>query len=1031
MAHLHRIAIIFVLSLHTLAMLARAEPSGDPTNPPITAEIDTTLATGNRQIRQFAFDGDDATWFGTSTNPRSTDHFTLVFEKPVVAGLVSVVTGRADDTDRLESGRLEISADGKTFKQLLQFSDGQARGDAGGARIKAIRIQPAVDHEHPLAIREIKIACEPAVAVFKYPVEFEVDVKDAPEMQSWADNVARICERAYPMINEELKSEGFKPSHFVTMTLSSRYRGVAQASGNRITGSVKFFTDHPDDVGAMVHETAHVVQQYRGRGNPGWLVEGVADYVRFFKFEPGNLGRIDAERAHYNNSYRVTAAFLAYVAGRYDKELVLKLNRLMRDGKYQNEVFTELTGKNLDDLDQEWRETLKAAAAAAPPKQLPLAGETFRVKEAQAFVMQPAENLRRKPQPWIWYAPTLPGLPDAHEKWMHEKFLAAGITVAGIDVGESYGGPAGRTLYSDFYNEMTERRGFAARPVLLGRSRGGLMICNWAVEHPDQVAAIVGIYPVFDLRTYPGLDKAAAAYGMAAKELGERSAENNPIERVGSLAKARVPTFLIHGDVDKVVPLHENSAEFVRRYEMEGAGASVKLVVAKDQGHNYWEGFFRCQELVDFAIEHAAGDAWPKFRGPDGQGRATSGRIPVAWSEFENVLWKLPIPGRGWSSPVISGGVCWLTTAVVKDATPARKEEVLRSELASNPLAKEMEIIDSVSLRAISIDLESGRILQNVELLTQQDPEPIHSLNSYASPTPVLHGGRLYCHFGNLGTARLNTRTAEIAWKTRLPLEHSVGPGSSPVVYDNLLIIPCDGTDSQSVVALDVATGKPVWQTKRPPMTGDAGDMHKAFSSPLVFNDGHRDQVVIPGAQWVVSYNPRDGQPLWQVRHGEGFSNAPCPIYANGMVYICTGYMTPELVAIRVDGTGDVTNSHVAWRISKQVPAMSSPIVVDGRIYMASDQGVVTCADAQSGEVLFRDRAVGNHSASPLAVDGKLLFSSRQGDVTVARASDAWEVLSKNHLDGQLMASPAVWRDSLIIRSDSHLYRIGEQSVER
>jgi outer membrane protein assembly factor BamB len=315
-----------------------------------------------------------------------------------------------------------------------------------------------------------------------------------------------------------------------------------------------------------------------------------------------------------------------------------------------------------------------------------------------------------------------------------------------------------------------------------------------------------------------------------------------------------------------------------------------------------------------------------------------------------------------------------------------------------------------------------------VELLAIADPEPIHSLNSYASPTPVLNDGRLYCHFGTMGTCCLDTKTMQIVWKKRLPVGHSVGPGSSPVLFDKLLIIPCDGTDSQSVVALHVASGDEAWKTSRPPMTGDIGEMHKAFSTPLVFHDGKRDQVVVIGAQWVVSYNPRDGKPLWQVRHGEGFSNVPAPVHGDGMVYICTGYMQPELIAVRTDGRGDVTDTHVAWRISKQVPAMSSPIVVGRVIYMMSDQGVVTCADAKSGDVLFRQRVGGNYSASPLVADGKLLFSSREGDVTVARAAATWEELSKNHLSGQLMASPAVWGDSLILRSDSHLYRIGERA---
>jgi hypothetical protein len=186
-----------------------------------------------------------------------------------------------------------------------------------------------------------------------------VDVSDAPEMQEWINKVARICERAYPMINEELKSEGFQPAHYIKMTLKSDYRGVAATGGTRIVGSVKFFKEHPDDVGAMVHETCHVVQAYRGRRNPGWLVEGVADYVRFFKFEPGNIGPIDTRRAGYDRSYRVTAAFLAFLVEKYDKQIVLKLNDAMRKGEYREEMFKDITGKTVQELDEEWRESLK------------------------------------------------------------------------------------------------------------------------------------------------------------------------------------------------------------------------------------------------------------------------------------------------------------------------------------------------------------------------------------------------------------------------------------------------------------------------------------------------------------------------------------------------------------------------------------------------------------------------------------------------------------------------------------------------
>lgn len=242
-------------------------------------------------------------------------------------------------------------------------------------------------------------------------------------------------------------------------------------------------------------------------------------------------------------------------------------------------------------------------------KDVMLPGETFVVSGRPAFILTPPKEKRRNPQPWVFYAPTLPPYPDVHEKWMHEQFLAAGVAVAGIDVGESYGSPEGRKLFSALYRELTEKRGFAPRPCMLGRSRGGLWVTSWAADNPEKVAGIAGIYPVFDLRTYPGLPTAAPSYGLSPEALKDRLAELNPIERVGVLAKQRIPAFFIHGDEDKVVPLKENTAEFVARYRASGVGEIVTLVVAKGQGHNYWEGFFHCQGLVDFAIARARAGA--------------------------------------------------------------------------------------------------------------------------------------------------------------------------------------------------------------------------------------------------------------------------------------------------------------------------------------------------------------------------------------------------------------------------------------
>jgi hypothetical protein len=328
--------------------------------PSVPATVTSSLATADDHIRQFACDGDPATAFISSTNPKANDHFTLEFDAPVTVRSIKVTTGLSEGRDVLESGTLEASADGRTFERLADFVAGAAEDRFDERAIKAVRIAVTADLPHPLVIRELAVEGPALAATFPYPVEFVVDVTDAPEMKQWADDTARACERGYRLINEELKSDGYKPPHLVTMTLKNDYDGVAYAGGNHIVGSVRYFKEHPDDVGAMLHETAHVVQNYHGRHNPGWLVEGVADYVRFFKFEPQNLGRIDARRAHYDRSYRVSAAFLAFLVEKYDAQIVCKLNRLMRAGEYPGDAFfSELTGKTLDELDGEWRATLK------------------------------------------------------------------------------------------------------------------------------------------------------------------------------------------------------------------------------------------------------------------------------------------------------------------------------------------------------------------------------------------------------------------------------------------------------------------------------------------------------------------------------------------------------------------------------------------------------------------------------------------------------------------------------------------------
>jgi dipeptidyl aminopeptidase/acylaminoacyl peptidase len=290
-----------------------------------------------------------------------------------------------------------------------------------------------------------------------------------------------------------------------------------------------------------------------------------------------------------------------------------EMRNLSRDNSTKVRELSERWQRHMDEFtalaQADLKTTVQATAPAKPVKELILPGESFLVAGRPAFILTPAGDQKRTPQPWILYAPTLAGYPDSHEKWMHEQFVAAGVAVTGIDIGEAFGGPEGRRLFTEFYRELTEKRGFAARPCLLGRSRGGLWNLSWAVENPDKVAGIAGIYPVFDLRTYPGITRAAPLYHLTPAQLEARLAEHNPIERVKLLAQRGVPAFLIHGDEDKVVPLKENSVEFVSRYREAGAGKSVTLSVAKGQGHNFWEGFFRCRELIDFAIDRARAGA--------------------------------------------------------------------------------------------------------------------------------------------------------------------------------------------------------------------------------------------------------------------------------------------------------------------------------------------------------------------------------------------------------------------------------------
>lgn len=393
-----------------------------------------------------------------------------------------------------------------------------------------------------------------------------------------------------------------------------------------------------------------------------------------------------------------------------------------------------------------------------------------------------------------------------------------------------------------------------------------------------------------------------------------------------------------------------------------------------------------------------AGETWPEFRGPTGNGHADGSGLPVTWNETENVAWKTEIAGRGWSSPVIWQQQIWLTTA-----TP-----------------------DGKQMFAVCVDRETGKIVRNIKVFDTPNPEPIALVNSYASPTPAVEAGRLYAHYGTYGTACLDTATGQILWTRRdLNCDHHEGPGSSPILFENLLIVHVDGLDVQYVVALDKHTGKTVWKTNRSvDYSSYMINLHKAFCTPQVITSGGRSQLISPGAMATMGYDPRTGEELWKVRY-RGWSMVPRPLFGHGLVFFVNDYERPELWAVRPDGQGDVTGSHVAWTIRRGMPRQPSLLLIGDLLHMVSDDGIVYAVDARTGEEVWKDRIEGNYSASPLYADGRIYFFNREAVTTVLEPGRQFKVLAVNRLAGeQTMASPAAAGKALFIRTRTHLYRI-------
>jgi outer membrane protein assembly factor BamB len=348
------------------------------------------------------------------------------------------------------------------------------------------------------------------------------------------------------------------------------------------------------------------------------------------------------------------------------------------------------------------------------------------------------------------------------------------------------------------------------------------------------------------------------------------------------------------------------------------------------------------------------------------------------------------LAGLGWSSPVVQGGQVWLTAALEAEG----------------------------SLRAACLDFDTGRIIHDVEVFRRADLGRINAHNSQASPTPVLDGQRVFVHFGSHGTACLSS-DGKVLWRNQtLAHDHGHGPAGSPIVSGDLVIVACDGVDRQFVAALDKRTGDLRWRRDRsgPP----------AYSTPLVVRGPGGEQIVSVGGGLAAAYAPRTGAEIWRFRF-EGYSVVPRPVAAGGRVFFCSGYETPTLYAVDLDGQGDVTETHLAWAARRGVPHTPSPLIVGRELYMLGDKGVLVCLDLAEGRELWRKRLRGTFYASPVYAAGRIYAVNTDATTFVLAAGRRGEVLAENRLGGSAAASPAVVDGSLLLRTDQALYRIDPQ----
>ena len=414
------------------------------------------------------------------------------------------------------------------------------------------------------------------------------------------------------------------------------------------------------------------------------------------------------------------------------------------------------------------------------------------------------------------------------------------------------------------------------------------------------------------------------------------------------------------------------------------------------------KGFILLSISLASCLVIEANEQWSQFRGHYGNGIIKSTSAPINWSDDTNIDWKTPIHDRGWSSPVIWNDQIWMTTATK----------------------------EGNKMYAICVNKLSGKIEHDIHVFDVKSPQAITNENTYASPTPVVEEGRVYVHFGTYGTACISTKDGQILWKRRdLNCDHEIGagPASSPFIYNNFLIFNVDGRDVQYVIALNKETGETAWKTNRSVDFSDVQvNQRKAYGTPFIIPRGNSNQMVSIGAKGVYSYDPENGKELWKAEH-RGWSIAPRPVYGEGLVFTMIDRDRPEMWAIKPNGSGDITETHIEWKETKRMPPRASPIIIKGLLFVVDRNGYISCIEAKTGKSIWQKRMKGRFSASPILANNLIYFFNEDTVCTIIKPTRELVIVAENKLSSdKLMATPAFDENSIYIRTENNLYRIKE-----